>query len=45
MFDINYPEEPPDFIFGLEDFCPDIYKIQVIIHTYMPQCWLQEVEE
>ena len=31
LFDCNYPEEPPDFIFGPEDvdFNPDIEDIQV----------------
>jgi hypothetical protein len=36
LFDCNYPEDPPDFIFGPEDkdFCPNIENIKVSVDHY-----------
>ncbi|KAL4238039.1 hypothetical protein ACF0H5_002750 [Mactra antiquata] len=33
LFDCNYPEAPPDFIFGSDDFdfCPDLYSLQSLV--------------
>ncbi|XP_045160402.1 BRISC and BRCA1-A complex member 2-like [Mercenaria mercenaria] len=49
LFDCNYPESPPDFIFGSEDldFFPDIYSLKSLVEwDYKdPSCLGRVIEE